>query len=186
MNLIEIIAAIIALLGVLLTARSSILGWPLGIVGAGLYSYIFIHSVLYAEGVLQSLYVIFGIYGWWSWNKTNNSKKLGVVKQLGSRMLILSFLSWILASILCGWFLDNYSKSEVPYLDSILAVGGLLTTYLLAKKYLQNWLFWIAIDLVSATLFFQRELYATSVLYIAFTAMAIHGYFHWKKELELA
>jgi nicotinamide mononucleotide transporter len=183
MSQIEIIAAIIALLGVLLTARSSIVGWPLGIIGAGLYSYIFIYSALYAEGVLQSLYVIFGIYGWWSWHKTANSKKLAVIKHMGSRSLILSFLGWFLASFLCGWLLDNYSQSEVPYIDSVLAVGGLLTTYLMAKKYLQNWLFWIAIDLASAVLFFQRELIATSVLYLAFTATAIHGYFHWKKEL---
>ncbi len=185
MNQIELFAAVIALLGVLLTARSSIIGWPLGIIGAALYSYIFIDSLLFAEGVLQSLYVVFGFYGWFTWNKSSPKKQFEVIYQIDAQILILSFGFWTFFSVACGWFLSKYSSSEVPYIDSTLAIGGLLTTYLMAKKYLHNWMFWIVIDVASAILFYQRGLYATSVLYLAFTALAIHGYFHWKNEAEL-
>lgn len=186
MSQIEIFAAIVALFGVLLTARASIWGWPLGIIGAAIYSWLFIESALYAEGVLQSLYVLFGIYGWWSWKNNNDQATGATIKQIDTIVLLTSLVVWTLGTAVCGWVLSNYSNSEVPYVDSLLAVGGLMTTYLMAKKIIENWFFWIVIDIASGLLFINRELYITALLYFAFAALAAHGYLQWKKELKHA
>jgi nicotinamide mononucleotide transporter len=186
MSQIEIFAAIVALFGVLLTARTSIWGWFLGIVGAAIYSWLFIESALYAEGVLQSLYVLFGIYGWWSWKHFKNKVTERSIIKIDTITFSVSLFVWLLGTATCGWILSNYSNSEVPYLDSLLAVGGLMTTYLMAKKIIENWLFWIVIDIASGLLFINRELYVTALLYFAFAALAGHGYFQWNKEFKKA
>ncbi|MEX1187829.1 MAG: nicotinamide riboside transporter PnuC [Bacteroidia bacterium] len=186
MSNIEFIAALIAFFGVLLTARASILGWPFGIVGAILYSYIFIISGLYAESVLQALYVVFGFFGWYNWLSMGKTPENRPVILLDTKTAILSVMIWFSGGFLIGYLLKNFSSGNSPYVDANLAVGGLVATYLMAKKSLQNWLFWIIIDLASAALFFTRELYATSFLYLTFTVLAVQGYILWKRELKEA
>lgn len=185
MSNIEITSALIAFLGVLLTARGSIYGWPLGIIGAALYTYIFAKSTLYAEAVLQAIYIIMGAYGWVNWIKLGRSSKQRPVFKINKVTGLTAIIIWFVFSIVIGYLLNKYSNAEVPYIDALLGVGGLVTTYLMARKYLENWLVWIAIDISSALLFFSRELYATSALYVAFTVLAVQGYYLWKKDLNL-
>lgn len=184
MSTIEITSAAIAFLGVFLTARGSIFGWPLGIIGASLYTYIFAFSSLYAESVLQGIYIFMGIYGWLNWLKLGSSPKERPVIRIDKRTRNVSFGFWLVFSVVIGYLLSNYSSGEAPYIDAALGVGGLVTTYLMARKFLENWIVWIVIDISSAALFYTRELYATSVLYIAFTIIAAQGYYLWKKDLK--
>ncbi|MCB0820956.1 MAG: nicotinamide mononucleotide transporter, partial [Bacteroidetes bacterium] len=94
-----------------------------------------------------------------------------------------SLIIWFSASVAAGYYLSNFSLGKTPFIDATLATGGLVTTVLLARKYLENWLLWIIIDLASAALFYYREMFASSILYIGFTVLAIKGYFEWKKQL---
>jgi nicotinamide mononucleotide transporter len=72
----------------------------------------------------------------------------------------------------------------VPYLDASLAAAGLVITLLMAKRFVENWLAWIVVDLASAALYFDRGLHITAVVYLFFTATAVYGFFHWKRELR--
>jgi nicotinamide mononucleotide transporter len=186
MSSVEYIAAFIAFAGVLFTARASIIGWPLGIIGAGLYSYIFILSGLFAESVLQALYVVFGFYGWFNWLQMGSSPQDRPVVLMNTNEILISLAIWLSSGLFIGFLLSNFSSGNSPYIDASLATGGLVATYLMAKKFLQNWLFWIVIDVVSAGLFFTRELYATSFLYLTFTVLAIQGYVLWKRDFKKA
>lgn len=183
MSAIEWIAALIAFAGVYLNAMGRIAGWPLGIAGAALYTWVFYNAALPAESTLQFLYVIMGIYGWWQWSVLGSRPDERPVIKITFLIFITSMLIWLSAAVAAGFFISKNSLGKTPYIDAALAVGGLVTTVLLAKKYIENWLFWIIIDLASAALFYYREMYASSLLYIGFTVLAIKGYFEWKKQI---
>ena len=179
----EMLAAAVALIGVWLTSRKQLHGWTLGFIGSIIYTAIFFVSGLYAESVLQIFYAFMGVYGWLKW-KNETSPDETSVKRMPLRTFLISALTTSALSLLAGAFLDRFSDSTVPYLDASLAAAGLVITLLMAQRFVENWLAWIVVDLVSATLYFYRELHITAVVYLFFTAMAVYGYFHWKRELR--
>lgn len=182
---IELFAAIITLAGVAFTAKAKIIGWPLGIIGAALYVIIFFNHVLFAETILQALYVCIGIYGWWRWIKFKETGETHVFR-ISKKTVFFSIGSWLISSVLIGSFLNAYSSSDVPFIDASLAVAGIIITWQMAQRFLENWLFWIITDLVSCALFIHKHLYATAVLYFILAIIAIYGYFEWKRKLEEA
>jgi nicotinamide mononucleotide transporter len=180
---IEMLAASVSLLGVWLTSRKKLHGWTLGFIGSVMYTAIFFVSGLYAESTLQIFYAFMGVYGWLKWkNETTESQT--AVKRIPLKTILSSVLITAALSFVAGAFLDRFSDSIVPYLDASLAAAGLVITLLMAKRFVENWLAWIVVDLVSAALYFDRELHITAVVYLFFTAMAIYGFFHWKRELR--
>jgi nicotinamide mononucleotide transporter len=150
-----------------------------------LYAWIFLEYSLPAEATLQGVYVIMGIYGWWQWIRLGSSPQERKISRLSMPVLSLSLISWLLLALLTGKTIELSGIGQLPYIDAALAAGGLVTTVLLAKKYLENWIFWICINFASALLFYSREMYASAVLYIAFTAIAVKGFIEWKKQLAL-
>jgi nicotinamide mononucleotide transporter len=182
---IEIIAAITALAGVLLTAFGKTMGWPLGIIGALFYVFIFFGTQLYAEAVLQAFYVIMGFYGWLQWKKTTSKPgNLQVVSQT-AKFIYISGLIIVAGALILGYLLDFYSDTNVPYLDATLGISGLVITWQMAKKQLECWIWWIVVDVLSSGVFYYKELYATALLYLVFAGLAGFGYISWKKQLAI-
>ncbi|MEZ5173627.1 MAG: nicotinamide mononucleotide transporter family protein [Bacteroidia bacterium] len=132
MSPLEWIAALIAFAGVYLNARGRIAGWPLGIIGAALYTWIFYQALLPAESTLQFLYVIMGIYGWWQWSVMGSRPDERPVIKMSLTILVISLIIWFSAAVTIGYFLSNYSLGNTPFIDATLATGGLVTTVLLA------------------------------------------------------
>lgn len=182
MGYFEWIAAAIAFLGVFLSTKGYIASWPLGIGGAMLYTWIFLDNEFPAEALLQFLYVLMGIYGWWQWLRMGSRPGERKISRIKIRTLLISLASWLIIAALSGRAIELSGLGKLPYLDATLAAGGLISTVLLAKKYLENWIFWIFIDLATAALLYSRNMYASALLYIAFTALAVKGYFEWKKQ----
>jgi len=181
----ELIAAAITLAGVLCTALGSIAGWPLGVVGAALYVLIFFETKLYAETVLQAFYIVMGFYGWWTWRKTGHSRPERPVTRMPVNIQIFSILLTAAGGIITGLLMDQYSDTDVPYLDALLGFSGLVITGQMAKKYLENWIWWIVVDLAASVLFYYKGLTATAVLYLFLASLAAMGFIKWKKELLL-
>jgi nicotinamide mononucleotide transporter len=184
MGYFEWIAAAIAFSGVYLSTRGFIASWPLGIAGSMLYTWVFFKSSLPAEAVLQFLYVIMGIYGWRQWLVMGSRPNDRKISRINRAIFMRSLGAWFILSIVAGRLIELSGLGNLPYIDSALAAGGLVSTVLLAKKYLENWIFWIFIDLATAALFYSREMFASALLYLAFTAIAIKGYFEWRKLCE--
>lgn len=174
------LAAIITLVGVFLTARGALAGWIAGIAGAALYVYIFYSSQLFAESVLQVFYVILGFFGFLKWLGGKAPDSSGPVIHLPKPAALFSLACIILGTALCGFMLSLYSSTDVPYADAGLAVAGLVITWQMARRYLQNWVWWVVVDLLSAALFAYKQLYITSILYVCLAIIALSGYFRWK------
>ncbi len=134
---------------------------------------------------LQGYYLIVSIYGWYHWvagARVNKEKKLPVTRIPLTSVIILTILFIILWA--CIYFiLSRFTDSDVPVGDAFTTAGGIIGTWMLARKRLENWLVWIIVDAVAAVLYFYKGMYPTVILYIIFAVIALFGYLKWKKDL---
>jgi nicotinamide mononucleotide transporter len=84
-----------------------------------------------------------------------------------------------------GFYFSTYTSAKMPIVDSFTTIFSIIATYLVTKKVLENWLYWIVIDVVSIYLYFGRDLHLTSLLFIVYTVIAIFGYFSWIKKVKI-
>lgn len=177
---IEWIAVTLLLTYVWLMARKNVLAWPMGILGSALYIWICYSSYLYLDAALQVFYVAFGIYGWFKWKKTGPDFPI-------ERWGIKKHLSWLLFGglmvILLGWLADTFTAQQSPFVDATIFVFSLIATYMTAEKILENWTYWMVIDTIAVVLFFSKELYLTSLLYVLYTILASVGWVKWKTQI---
>jgi nicotinamide mononucleotide transporter len=181
---IEILGAVTGLIYLFFSIRQNIWLWPWGIVTALLYIYVFYHGKLYANMGLQFYYLVISIYGWHFW--TADNKKLGEVKvpvvRASWKEIFVFILIIILLSIITGIGLQSYSDSRFPYRDAFIMAGSIVTTWMLTRKYLEQWLFWIVIDAVAMITYLQDKLYPTLILFTVYTIMAFIGFYEWRKD----
>ena len=103
------------------------------------------------------------------------------IKCLSSSHHIFIVISVISLSLIIGYFLESYTDSKLPYLDSFAALSSIVTTVMVARKILENWLYWIAIDAVSIYLYLSQDLYQTAILFVLYMLLAVMGYYEWRK-----
>lgn len=181
---VEVAAVLVSLTYVILTIREIIWLWFFGILSAILYAWVYAHSGFYAGMALQAYYAIISIYGWFHWSgraKDSGADAGMPVIRVKRRLLIVLIVLWLLLWLIIGFVLDEYTNSTIPYWDAFTASGGIVATWMLTRKILEQWLFWIVIDFVSIGLYVWQELYATTLLFGVYIIMAILGYRQWRK-----
>ncbi len=184
-NWLEIFGALTGLIYIFLSIKENILLWPVGLISCSVYIYVFFTSKFYADMSLQFYYVVVSIYGWYNWakgKKNNKKEELSVIKTPKKRILPLSVAS-ILLFFAIAFILFKFTDSPVPFGDSFTTSMGIIATWMLAKKYIEQWIIWIIVDLFAAGLYIYKELYPTALLYIIFGVMAAIGYKEWKKSM---
>lgn len=186
MGIIEIVSSILALLGVWLTMRRNMLCWAVYIVSTILFGIVTFHSKLYADTILQVIYLFASLYGTWAWWKNKNANDL-IIRGIG----ITSLKEWLIGIVFTiglgaatGLFLHHHSNADIPYIDSSCFALSVLGQILQARKKIENWIIWVIADTAYAAVYFYKELYSFGILFIIMTIMAIAGYFSWKKELS--
>lgn len=182
MRNLEIAASASALVGVYLTSRKYNAGWLIGALGSVLYAILFFQGKLYAESVLQVIYAALGIRGWMLWKKDSINSS-NPIKFLNKKSFLLGCLAIVVMTLVIGGLLSKYSDSDVPWLDAFLAASGLTVTVWMMQRFLENWLFWVGIDITSSALYFSRDMPIAALVYLVFTALAVYGYLQWKNDL---
>ena len=174
-SIVESIAVFFSILYVVLAVRENIWCWGAACISVSIYIYICYTAKLYPETGLQIFYLIMAGVGYYMWNKDNKEeiKEWSELKHLG-----IIFLGTILTFFM-GFYFSIYTDSAMPITDSFTTIFSLIATYMVVKKVLGNWLYWIVIDLVSVYLYFNRDLHLTSLLFIIYTIIAVFGYFSW-------
>jgi nicotinamide mononucleotide transporter len=175
-NIIEIIAVALSIIYVSLASRQNINCWIFAIVSVSLYIYICFNAQLFPETGLQIFYLIMAVYGYLNWSKSSNNLIITNLS-VGKHLLIISLGT--LFAFLFGYFFTIYTSSKLPIIDSFTTVFSVIATFMLTKKILENWLYWVVIDIVSVYLYFSRELHLTSLLFILYSIIAIFGYLSW-------
>ena len=180
----ELIAVLLAVLYLLLAVRQDIRCWIAGIISSLIYLFLMYQANLYMESVLQIFYVFMGIYGWSQWNLNTGKDKALKVSTWSLRRHVIVIFSILGFSFLAGNLLEAYTNAALPFFDSLTTFGALVATYMVAKKKLENWIYWIIADIIYIPLFIYKELYVTSFQYFIFLVLAISGYKEWKKLLR--
>lgn len=183
----EIFAVITALAYVILAARGNLWCWPAAMISTILYTVIFYEYYLWSDSALQVYYFAMAVFGWFNWHK---NKELQQKKQQSEQIEIVSYganyhLKAIailsVLSLSLGMLMDNFTPTHFPYLDAATTVFAVFATYLVAKRVLENWLYWVIIDLVSIYLYHAKELNPTAVLFMLYVVLASLAYLNWRK-----
>jgi nicotinamide mononucleotide transporter len=183
-SIIESVAVFFSILYVILALKESIWCWGAATISVILYIYICYTAQLYPETGLQVFYLLMAFYGYYQWNKNDSTLK---IQQWTTTKHLLILLLGALLTFLMGFYFTIYTNAAMPLVDSFTTVFSVFATYMVTKKVLGNWLYWIVIDAVSVYLYFSRDLHLTSLLFIVYTVIAIFGYFSWlKRNNELA
>lgn len=185
MGFLEPIATVLGLAHLFLLIRQSLWAFPAGIAMVSLYALIFFNAQLYGQVGLQGVFCALLAYGWWYWlfhrSKAEADEK-APVKTLSLKALAIWLIVGVVATAGLGTVMDRYTDGAAPYFDAGIASFSLVAQFLLARKYLQNWLVWIGVDVVAIGLFFSQGLYLTSGLYGVFLAMCVWGYIEWRRD----
>ncbi len=179
----ESIAVLFSILYVVLVARENIWCWAAAIISVILYIFICYEAKLYAETGLHFFYLIMAIIGYFFWKESPNKKQINIRElSIGNHALILFF--GVVLTLTLGYILTIYTQAKLPLLDSFTTVFSIIATLMVIKKTLENWLYFIAIDLVSIYLYNSRDLQQTAMLFVLYTIIACIGYYNWIRLME--
>lgn len=180
MSPLEIIAVILGLANIILIVRRSLWNYPFGIAMVSLYFFIFIEAKLYSDALLQIFFLVLNAYGWLNWSVARTDDGVPV-RWLGTR----GFLIWagigLAASLLWGLFMHEQTDASFPYWDASVAMLSVLAQLLMARRYIDNWTYWIIVDCLAIPLYWQKELHLTAGLYTVFLALSIAGMIEWMR-----
>ena len=181
MSTIEIIAVLLGVANILLVAQRSIWNFPVALVMVTLYARIFWDAKLYSDAGLQGFFFAVNLYGWWSWH----AHKTDTGKVAVERLTRAALAAWISGSIIAvlGWgtVMARLTDASLPYADASVAMLSVAAQLLLTWRKLENWYWWIVVNIVSVGLYAVKGLYLTTGLYMLFLILAFWGLRNWRK-----
>ena len=180
----EIFAVCSAILYLILAANEDVRCWYAALFSSILYMYIMYTAGLMMESFLQIFYIFMAIYGWYIWSSKINVKQQLKIRSWKMQYHLYTITIVILLAIISGFLLEKYTQAALPFLDAFTTWGAIITTYMVAKKIIENWIYWFVIDSISIYLFISRELYLTSLLFFIYLIIIIFGYRSWMKKLN--
>lgn len=184
-NWIEIIGAIFGLLYLYYEYKADLRMWPAGIIMSSFYTFVFIHATFYAFACINIYYILAGIYGWIKWyNPTqinlDENTGIGLSKTPTRLFLPLVTVSIVIFGIIV-FILQRYTDSQVVYGDSFVTTISIVAMWMLAQKYIEQWLLLIVINIVSVFFYLYQDLYPTSIMYLIYSTVSVFGYIKWRK-----
>jgi nicotinamide mononucleotide transporter len=179
----EALAVLLGLAYLLLIIRQRVLGWPAAIGSASIYTVLMFEAALYMQSVLQLFYVVTAIYGWWHWHRGAGDADLPVVCWRWSRHVPVLAMIGLLGG-LSGWLLATRTDAAFPSLDALTAWGAVVTTWMVARKVLENWYYWLVIDAVALGLYAAQGLCLTAGLFAVYLILAVVGLRQWRASMS--
>jgi len=178
----EGLAAAFGVVSVYLSTRQNVWSWPTAIVNVAIYTIVFYQGRLYGQMGLQPIYLVLSVYGWYQWLHGGAQRSELRVTRASPRLLValgvLNLAAWMaLAAIL------RRTDAALPWLDALLTTTSLVAQWMMTRKILENWILWIAVDVVYVPTFISQGLYATAMLYAAFLVLALMGVVEWRRSI---
>ncbi|PIP80219.1 MAG: nicotinamide mononucleotide transporter [Gammaproteobacteria bacterium CG22_combo_CG10-13_8_21_14_all_40_8] len=186
MNGWEVLAVVFALLYLWLAMKQNIWCWFCGFASTAIYLFLFWKVSLLSESLLQIFYLVLSVYGWLQWGEgkylATEQSSITVISW-SAKQHFITILSTLIATAILGFLMDNYTSAQFPYIDGATSTFAVVTTYMVTRKVLENWIYWIVIDSVSIFLYSSRGLHLTALLFTAYVIMCFYGYSAWKASL---
>jgi nicotinamide mononucleotide transporter len=180
----EVLGLILGLLAVWFLIKENIWTWPVGIVYVVFSLYIFWEAKLYDDFALHIFFLVMNVYGWWFWvyGKKKSEKELSVTTSTVATLVVVMVVSAVLIFI-NGYLLEKYTDASLPYWDSTTTILSLSAMWLTARKKIENWFLWLVVDILASGIYFFKELYFYSFLYLVYVGLAVWGYLEWEKSM---
>ena len=178
----EIIAVFFGFLSVWFSKNNNILVFPTGLINTSIFVYLLLKWSLLGDMLINAYYFIMSIYGWYFWLKgTNNTvSPISKVSNTDIRIVVLLFISSSVFVSLVYTFFDKW-ETIVSYIDILTTAIFFAAMWLMAKRKVESWIFWIVGNIISVPLYLHKGLAFTSIQYFIFTVIAIAGYIKWKE-----
>ena len=178
-NRIELIAFVLGVANVALIVRRSMWNYPFGLAMVTLYAVVFFRTKLYSDALLQIFFFVVNVYGWMLWRRAEMAE--GDIRVLLlARAARLRWLAGGAVLTLCwGFAMHRFTDASFPYWDAAVAIPSVVAQILLSRRVLENWLIWIAVDMLAIPLYAAKQLWLTSGLYAIFLALATWGLVSW-------
>lgn len=180
----EFTAVFFGILSVLYSRAENILVYPTGLINTTLYIYLSISAGLYAEASVNSYYTLMSIIGWAMWARKKEGETVLHITVSDAKGWRNALIFFVLFWIVLWWALSRFTNSSVPLADGFASASAYTGMWLMTKKKLENWIWWIVTNLASIPLYFSKGFVFTSVQYIVFLVLAILGYIEWKKKVR--
>ena len=178
---IELVAVLFSIAYVFLAAKQKIWCWAAAMISVSIYIYICFSAKLYAETSLQIFYLFMAFLGYFNWKKPENNIK---INEWSIKKHIIIILTGAFFTFFLGFIFSSYTDAKMPIIDSFTTIFSLFATYMVIKKILENWLYWIVIDIVSVYLYNSRDLHLSALLFVVYTVIAIYGYNNWLNNIK--
>lgn len=185
MNYFEIAGAFIGLLYLWFEYKASIWLWPVSVIMPAIYIIVYYQTGLYADFSISIYYLLAGGYGWRMWLKHSSKGEEMPITLTPWKLVLPLSVVFCIVWILLGNILKTYTDSNVPWWDSFTTALSLVAIWMLARKYVEQWLVWLVVDVVSCRLYVYKGLYFTSFLYGLYAVIAFFGYLKWKQLMNM-
>ncbi|NDV64079.1 nicotinamide riboside transporter PnuC [Bacteroides sp. 224] len=189
MDYLEIIGTFVGLLYLWLEYKASIYLWIASIIMPAIYIFVYYNAGLYADTGINVYFLLASVYGWIVWLKGSGKEKKDKaelpITYMPSKTILPLSVAFFIAFFLIAWILITYTDSTVPWLDSFTTALSIVAMWMLARKYVEQWLVWIAVDVVSCGLYIYKGLDYTAGLYGLYSVIAIFGYLKWRKMMKV-
>lgn len=186
MNYLEIIGCIVGIIYLWLEYKASIYFWPVSIIMPAIYIVVYYNAGLYADFGINIYFMLASIYGWIIWLRGRKiSSESEVVEMpitnIDIRKLPVMLAVFLILFVFIAYILIEFTDSNVPWIDSFTTALSVIALWMLSRKYVEQWLVWVAVDVVSCGLYVYKSLYFTAALYLLYSVIAFAGYRKWKK-----
>jgi len=180
MSAIETAAFLLGVINIVLLVRRSIWNYPFALAMVALYASVFFRAKLYSDALLQLFFFAVNLYGWWQWRQAE-AREGDIRVELMTGGERLRWAAGCISGIgLWGWLMHRFTDASYPWWDAGVAIVSIAAQIMLAKRRLENWVLWIAVDIVSIGLYAAKGLWLTMVLYAVFLALATWGWIDWR------
>ena len=185
MNVLDILGTALGFLYLWLEFRTSPWMWVVGSIMPAIYIVVLYQAGIYADCGMEVYYFLAGIYGLVIWlrGKTEQGEQVAI-RPTPCRTYVWLALTFVVLFVVIAVFLREFTDSRVPYIDSFTTSLSVIAMWMLSRKYIEQWWVWLVVDAVSSGLYIYKGVYGRSLLYAVYTAMAIYGYYTWRRQMN--
>ena len=180
----EVAAVLLAIAYLLLAIRQVIWCWLCAGISTAIYVWLFIDARLYMESALNGFYFAMAIYGWMVWRAGRTVDHERPVVRWPRRTHAIAIAAIIIVSLANGYVLSRFTDAAFPYVDSLTTWSAIWATFLVARKVLENWWYWLVIDAASVLIYWARDLQLTAMLFVVYVIMIPFGLIAWRRSME--
>ena len=182
----ELFAVIMNITSVVYAKQNNILVYPTGLIGTGIFVYILLNFSLLGDTIINGYFFSMSIYGWYFWSRKKDEVFINQVSTINRNEIKYLFILAISSLIFIYFVYDYFDKwnNWTAYVDNITTAIFFVAMWLMARRKIESWIFWIIGDLITVPLYFYKGLTISSIQYIIFLILAVLGYISWKKILD--